>query len=215
MSAVVRRLRPPGLRNYKKYKYYLRIDFQCRCAYCGVHEANFGTYWNFTVDHFRPRSKFPSLDCHYPNLYYACNPCNAFKRDQWPSARQRGSGSRFFDPCVDDFGDHFAQLSDGSLSGRTEAGAYTISSIRLNRDPLRCRRFRMSQLAAQIDGLRAELLELEADPILPELGLKRQRFIERMQLNIELLQDDLTPPCDAFTGPQNAARWSSGNSATR
>ena len=56
-----------------KYKPHLRIDFQWRCAYCETTEVYRRGVDVFGVDHFKPKAKFPELDCHYPNLYYCCN----------------------------------------------------------------------------------------------------------------------------------------------
>ena len=37
-----------------------------------------------TIDHFRPRSKFPHLTFDWLNLIYACERCNKAKADEWP-----------------------------------------------------------------------------------------------------------------------------------
>ena len=37
-----------------------------------------------TIDHFRPRSRFPHLWLNWDNLVYACYRCNQSKCDQWP-----------------------------------------------------------------------------------------------------------------------------------
>ena len=196
MPVVVRSQEPPKVSNYKKYKHLLRADFRCRCAYCRIHESNFGTYWNFTVDHFRPRAKFPKLSCDYGNLYYACNPCNCFKRDRWPNARERRAGSRFFDACAEEFDDHFETLPGGMLSPKTGAGAYTIESIRLNRRSLLRRRVLDSELAAWIRELQAEIAALEAERVLPDLEARRARFVEGYRSRLRLLERVVSPPCE-------------------
>ena len=40
--------------------------------------------WAETIDHFRPRSKFPHLTYDWLNLVYACERCNKAKADRWP-----------------------------------------------------------------------------------------------------------------------------------
>ena len=62
-------------------------DFGEVCAYCeqrcdpiganGVRNAE-------TVDHFRPRSKFPDRWLDWHNLIYACYRCNQNKENKWP-----------------------------------------------------------------------------------------------------------------------------------
>jgi len=72
MPRIIRKHHPPYSKDYTKYKPYLRQDFNYRCAYCTIHEGEFGGLRNFVVEHFRPRWKFSELECEYTNLYYAC-----------------------------------------------------------------------------------------------------------------------------------------------
>ena len=63
-------------------------DFSGICAYCDE-ECDSSTDrskspWAETIDHFRPRSKFPHLAYDWLNLIYACERCNKAKADQWP-----------------------------------------------------------------------------------------------------------------------------------
>lgn len=65
----------------------------------------------FEVEHFKPRGKFPHLDCVYGNLYYVCRKCNAHKSETWPSEEQLARGLRFVDPCEEDpYIRHFLRL---------------------------------------------------------------------------------------------------------
>lgn len=64
----------------------LREDFNQCCAYCerrclesGGESADRGT-----VDHFRPRSRFPEKWLFWPNLAYSCRRCNDTKGNLWP-----------------------------------------------------------------------------------------------------------------------------------
>ena len=63
-------------------------DFKGICGYCeksceppmrGANSPN-----EETIDHFRPRSKFPGLSFDWLNLVYACRRCNDSKDAQWP-----------------------------------------------------------------------------------------------------------------------------------
>ena len=66
----------------------LRRDFGAICAYCekacylqaGSKEWPHGE----TLDHFRPRSRFPGLWLDWLNLVYACYRCNDVKDNSWP-----------------------------------------------------------------------------------------------------------------------------------
>ena len=66
----------------------LRSDFGGCCGYCedwcveGARET--GSYNPGTVDHFRPRSRFPDEWLAWLNLVYACRRCNDTKGNLWP-----------------------------------------------------------------------------------------------------------------------------------
>lgn len=64
----------------------LRADFQGCCAYCErlCSETVEDAADRATVDHFRPRSKFPEEWLSWPNLVYGCVRCNEVKGNQWP-----------------------------------------------------------------------------------------------------------------------------------
>ncbi len=63
-------------------------DFGPICAYCerpcssptSAHDSPDEE----TIDHFRPRSRFPHLSFDWLNLIYACHRCNQRKCNQWP-----------------------------------------------------------------------------------------------------------------------------------
>ena len=73
----------------------LSRDFKGICAYCGEQCAwpteSDKSLWAETIDHFRPRSRFPHLAFDWLNLIYACNRCNQAKADQWPEPDDRVS----------------------------------------------------------------------------------------------------------------------------
>lgn len=105
---------------------------------------------SFEVEHFRPKSKFPQLDCVYTNLYYACRGCNGHKSETWPSKEQIGRGMEFADPCVaDPYSAHLIEETDGSVTGKTACGIYTAAHIRLHRGDLK--RWRRLRAQALID----------------------------------------------------------------
>ena len=64
----------------------LNCAFRGLCAYC--EETTKGE-----VDHFRPKSKFPTLVYSWSNWLLACHECNHTKLNAWPNAG-------YVDPCA-------------------------------------------------------------------------------------------------------------------
>ncbi len=63
------------------------------CWYCERRCQAVGG-WAPTVDHFRPRSRFPQLTYEWSNWIFSCRRCNVeIKKDQWPD-------SGYVDPCA-------------------------------------------------------------------------------------------------------------------
>ncbi len=118
---------PPRLGSYRAYKPYLRTEFYGTCVYCRKPDR-FGDPDEFGVDHYRPKSHFPSLKTEYSNLFYACNPCNRRKGDYWPQAQQPFIPN----PCEHAMFDHLRSSSDGQVIAHSEAGRWTIDLLLLN-----------------------------------------------------------------------------------
>jgi hypothetical protein len=147
MSVFQRREQPPAFTDYRHYKPYLRLDFLHRCAYCLLHEGDGpgGFQW-FSIDHFRPRKRFPLLETTYENLYYACPWCNRAKSDTWPTPDESKRGYEFVDPCLEDLylKHSVTDKNTGRVEPRSKPGDFTIRNIKLNRPifmHLRKRRF--------------------------------------------------------------------------
>jgi len=134
MPRIRRKQRPPVLAEYRKYKPYLRIDFQYRCAYCHIPELRYGPPGNYSIDHFRPKSRpeFSHLVSRYANLYYACQDCNRHKGKTWPAPQLRADGFRFLDPCKDDYNEHWRVRPSGEIEAFTRAAEYMIGRLGLN-----------------------------------------------------------------------------------
>ena len=67
------------------------------CWYCERQCDEYAEYGGRapTVDHFRPRSRFPQLAYEWSNWIFSCYACNAEnKGDRWPD-------SGYVDPCAD------------------------------------------------------------------------------------------------------------------
>ena len=102
----------------------------CECA-CDARSDNAGT-----LDHFRPRSKFPELTYEWTNWVFSCWPCNESKDDQWPE-------TGYIDPCSADPDDRPEKYLDVNDQGRLlpkktlakpdrQKAGHTIHNIGLN-----------------------------------------------------------------------------------
>ncbi len=166
MPIFRRRADPPPESNYRQYKQLLREDFDCRCAYCLLHEGDTygGGFHNFQIDHFRPRTKFRELINTYSNLYYSCRWCNRAKDETWPSDEEQQRGFAFVDPCVEDLYTTHSKLNPntGKLTARSKPGEYTIREIRLNRRMFK--KLRKERIEAQeiIQSTQTRISRLEA-----------------------------------------------------
>jgi uncharacterized protein (TIGR02646 family) len=67
----------------KRVKKTLDAWSQGKCAYC---ESLINASRSQQVEHFRPKSLFPSLAYDWANYFLACNGCNGAKLDKWPEA---------------------------------------------------------------------------------------------------------------------------------
>jgi hypothetical protein len=198
MPLIIRRHSPPCLPNTADYKSFLREDFGYRCAYCTIHEGEFGGLRNFVVEHFRPKWLFLELEFEYLNLYYACCLCNNCKGRCWPSAAEVAHGLRFADPCEEDpYEIHFREQADGRLQPLTLCGDYTITHIRLNRPQLvrlrgRRRRAReeMEGIQTMMDELRQALVDVPEGPFRQSL----EQHLEHLQRTLELLDKQFIHP---------------------
>jgi uncharacterized protein (TIGR02646 family) len=54
-----------------------------KCAYC---ETLINARRSQHVEHFKPKSLFPSLAYDWDNYFLACNGCNGAKSDKWPTS---------------------------------------------------------------------------------------------------------------------------------
>jgi uncharacterized protein (TIGR02646 family) len=109
MGIIVRTKNVPKYNYYRKYKKYLREDFENKCVYCKIHEGENGSFHNFACDHFRPKSiiEFRYLKNSYENLMYSCLDCNRKKGKNWPNEELIKKGYQFIDPCEKDYNDYF------------------------------------------------------------------------------------------------------------
>ena len=70
--------------------------FNRKCGYCErACDAASGSPKSPTLDHFKPKSKFPALTYVWGNWIFSCEECNRIKGDEW-------ADGGFVDPCAED-----------------------------------------------------------------------------------------------------------------
>ncbi len=82
----------------KQVKDALKVMQGGKCAYC---ESNITAITYGCIEHFRPKSKYPTLCFEWGNLFLACDQCNIspHKSDKFPIATQ---GGPYIDPATED-----------------------------------------------------------------------------------------------------------------
>jgi hypothetical protein len=98
--------------DYRKYKPYLREDFNKRCGYVNCGDFWFGGPRTFHIDHFKPKSKFPALATTYSNLVYCCSYVNILKSDD---------DEEYLDPCDTNYNEHFGRDAEGNIYPKKES----------------------------------------------------------------------------------------------
>lgn len=183
MAIRIRRTNPPQHKNYQGYKRYLRDDFEYSCVYCDIHENEHGGPRFFTVEHFRPKSRFPDLRTEYTNLLYACSVCNSYKSDDWPSDEPLRDGKGYLDPCQHDYAQHFSYGAGFLVEGLTPVARYMIARMHLNRPmmrKIRQNRHEEAELHQQFSELfERNLALLEAALADEELPAVERRALEK------------------------------------
>lgn len=97
-SRYRRKLSPPSYSDYSRYKSFLKQEFTSQCVYCRLPDGLKGED-SFSVDHYRPQSRFPELVTTYANLFYACSGCNRRKGAFWPTDAQWRAKQFIPNPC--------------------------------------------------------------------------------------------------------------------
>ncbi|MGG2196813.1 HNH endonuclease [Paenibacillus sp.] len=170
MSQFIRKARKINYQ-HSKCKKYLRFDFNYQCAYCGLHEfENISSYNFFQIDHFRPKKKFLHMSDidDYHNLFYACSICNgrSGKSDNWDE--------NLLNPClvkiIGDEDEHHIKstpdLRTFKLVSNTAEGRVFIDTIKLDnrkhREIRRDRHARNTSLNNKRIRLEEMMLDLES-----------------------------------------------------
>lgn len=157
-------------RKQKYVKKTLRKMSQGHCAYCQTYNA--GGAWG-DVEHYRPKSLFPTLAYEWDNYFYSCTICNNTKSDKWPAA---GSYVR---PDTGDPSVRFVFDKDGGIEevpGDEEA-KITITDLGLDRQGLAEGREIL---------IRGALASVRATLEMQGLSLNQKRHLVRARLPADL-----------------------------
>ena len=87
----------PAMKPYwLEFRSELAARFNNKCGYCErICGGTRGGPRSSTIDHFKPRSKFPDLTFVWGNWVLSCYECDEIKGAQW-------ADGGFVDPCADD-----------------------------------------------------------------------------------------------------------------
>ncbi len=97
------------------------------CEYCRIVEAD--TFYGCEVDHIISLKHGGSSDA--DNLAYACALCNRYKGSDIGSISAAGEFSRFFNPRIDRWSDHFV-LEGAVIRPLTVIGEVTAHILEFN-----------------------------------------------------------------------------------
>ena len=91
-----------------------------------------------SLDHFRPKSKYPALLRDPHNLMWSCRGCNQLKDDDWPAYGLPGNptvngAEGYIDPFDEDRRDYIDVTDEGEFKARKSPAAYMIGFLELNR----------------------------------------------------------------------------------
>jgi uncharacterized protein (TIGR02646 family) len=156
---------PAVWRSDKRVKKTFDAWSQGKCAYC---ESLINASRSQQVEHFKPKSLFPSLAYDWANYFLSCNGCNGAKLDKWPEAGDyirpdRGQPEMLF--VFDDQGGMKAVQADSEAQR-------TVDDFELDRSGLR----RARQVA-----IRQQLATMS--DLINQRGLQvvdKRRFVQRM-----------------------------------
>ncbi len=146
-------------KNYRDYKNELRHDFRNRCGYCDALDEYFGGRHGSHIDHFAPRSLFPTLETVYENLVYSCPFCNRAKSNKWIGndyTKPNNGTSGFVDPASREFDNHLARDKKGKVVALTRLGEYMVKNLnlRLIRHQFIWQAQKLDQIAERLEELR-------------------------------------------------------------
>ncbi len=124
---------PPLWRTERTVKSAIGALSDDHCAYC---QSPSGADQYGQVEHFKPKSLFPSLAYEWMNYFLSCELCNHHKSDKWPET------GGYVRPDAGDPSRRFVFHPDGSVTAAAgdEEAERTIRDFGLNREGLRKKR---------------------------------------------------------------------------
>ena len=142
-----------------------------KCVYC---ETPINAERSAAVEHFRPKSLFPSLVYDWANYFLGCGGCNGAKSDKWPAG-----GVCYVRPDEGDPTALFLFRENGRMEP-VDAGSpadFTVKDLDLNREWL------LRLRALTIQAVLADLTELLDEAEIPNDARERlvQKMFERVQ----------------------------------
>lgn len=125
--------------DYRRFKDYLKKDFNNRCAYCDLYDL-----WieplPYQIDHFIPMKEIKAakrfeLETTYSNLMYACPVCNRLKSDMFSGSIDpcKIENQLFYNPDNDNMNDHFYRDDKGRIMSDDKKGKEIIERLQLYR----------------------------------------------------------------------------------
>ncbi len=121
-----------------------------KCSYC---EYPINASRSGQVDHFRPKTYFPSLAYEWTNYFLACGGCNGAKSDKW---------NDYIRPDLDDVENLLMFAEDGKLTSADKKALATIADFEMNRKWLvRIRRRAVNEALSRFDQI---VEEYKRDP---------------------------------------------------
>lgn len=123
---------------YRKYRPYLKTDFQGRCCYCNMPSSLVTIPYH--VEHFIPvnvfKGKKDSLLTDYDNLMWACPKCNLSKGDKYKGDFENSAeieNELFYNPVEKDYNEIFFRNEIGGIDSEDEKGREMIKTLKLYR----------------------------------------------------------------------------------
>ena len=97
------------------------------CEYCLIHEED--TYIGCEIDHIISIKHGGKNDD--TNLAFSCLLCNRFKGTDIGSLTEKGELTRFYNPRIDNWLEHF-QIIGNMILGITDIGKVTVKILKIN-----------------------------------------------------------------------------------
>ncbi|AEA45007.1 HNH endonuclease [Fluviicola taffensis] len=184
--------------HYSSYRTTLREDFENRCGYCD--SLDLIRIRSFAIDHFIPQKPkdfthtVPPND--YYNLIYACNYCNTYKSNKWPTkdASHPNDGKEgFIKPTIDDYKSRFNRSKEGRIIPVNEGdlvAKYIIDELKLWL-PVHELMWKLEKLKSQNDKINSALEKITDETLRSEVqGVHYQVLLMLNQIQDSIFKEN-------------------------